>query len=180
MNALRILAAPLTVALAFVPFVSTAKDDHAVPVTGILDFREGSGRAADAFFEALSANSGKVIALVLEIVPRQDANSAGYTLIKDISAERTSEPILCGTSAYGIINNYRSSFRLSFQHPEHFSAPTEILIGARQEYPFHSIRCGVEDYTSKELTHLHVSGHFVVAAAPIPTAISYELYPYAP
>src|SRR5829696_2821432 len=160
--------------------VAHAKDIPAARssvVTAVLDYSKDRQEAADAFFKALGRHAGKSISLVLEIVPKQDAGAPGYKLTKDTASGQN---VLCGTSNYGVVDNYQSSYRLTFQHPAHFHAPTEIVIGDRSRYPFHGIRCGVENYTTKELTHLHVRGHFVVVEAEIPTANSYTLYPYAP
>lgn len=174
--------ATILVAVAVAVSAAQAKDVAGRPalVKVVLDYNKPSSRAADAFFKALDAHSGKAISLVLEIVPKQDKNDPGFSLAKDQRGSATSDKILCGQDNYGVVDNYRSAYRLGFQHPENFHAPTEIMIGERTQYPFHAIRCGTENYTTKELTHLHVSGHFVVMTAGIPTANTYTLYPYAP
>jgi hypothetical protein len=183
MRYLAVIALPAALLAAPGPALAqskTAAGGRPVLVRAVLDYSNGSERAADAFFKALGANSGKGISLVLQIIPRQDAKDPGYALSRDPAAAGEGENVLCGQGNYGLVDNYASTHRLTFQHPKHFHAPTHIIIGDRKTFPFHGIRCGVEDHTTKELTHLHVSGSFVVTAAEIPTAISYTLYPYAP
>src|SRR5688572_19097443 len=70
-------------------------------VTAVLDYSKDRHQAADAFFKALGRHAGKSISLVLEIVPKQDAEAPGYTLTKDTSGHN----VLCGTSKYGVVDN---------------------------------------------------------------------------
>lgn len=172
-----------SVAVLAVMTPSLAKDRRsaepgAAKVKAVLNYDKDGAAAADTFYKALDAHSGRVIHLTLEIVPRQDAASPGYELSLDPPPAGEAEKILCGNGNYGIVDNYRSTYSLSFQHPDHFHAPAEIKIGNRATHPFQAVWCGVEDYSSKELTHLHLSGDFVVMSADIPTAVSYVLYPY--
>ena len=149
-------------------------------VEAVIDYSSEKGDdAADRFFETLNLNSGKTVQLDLEIIPRQDPDLPGYSLRTDPEPPAESEFILRGTT-YGLVDNYRTRFSVSFQHPSHFHNPIEIRIGNRMAFPFHSIVCGAENSGSMELTRLHVRGHFVVETAEIPTALVYDLYPYDP
>lgn len=146
-------------------------------VKAVIDYSETGSGEADRFFELLDANTGKVIALELDIIPRQEEGSPGYSLSEDAEGESV-EDVVCGSGSVGIIDNFSSVYRLTFQHPDHFHAPAEIVIGDRARYPFQSIRCGAESVGENAFTQLHVAGHFVVATAEIPTAVTYTLYPY--
>ena len=170
--------------------VVRAEDAGGFPVVkGMLDFSigddVGESPSADEFFAALDANDGKVIKLDLEIIPNQDGDP-GYSLEIDPATPAASpdgpDPsnIVCGDGVYGIVENYRSFYSLGFQHPQHFHAPTAIRLGNRVGYPLHTIICGIEAYTAQSRTSLYISGHFVVTTAAIPTAVTYDLYPYNP
>jgi hypothetical protein len=147
-------------------------------VRGRLDYSGGGGAAADNFFRALRQNAGNVISLDIEIVPNPSGDSPGYSLVKDHTSPRTAADLVCGSDNQGRIDNLRSAYRLSLQHPENFHTPTEIVVGDQLNFPFQSVRCGAEG--ARERTALHVRGFFVVETAEIPTARSYFLYPYRP
>ncbi|PCJ92222.1 MAG: hypothetical protein COA52_07715 [Hyphomicrobiales bacterium] len=176
--------------------------DSIVEISAVLDFSSPDEAAANTFFEKLHANSGKAIWLNLEIIPHQPFSpliktenegskknvarildgQSGYVLREKArdSMPRNRGDIVCGSGKFGGVDNYDQDFELTFNHPIHFHSPTTIIIGNRQSYPFHSIICGVEDYTRQELTHLHIKGAFVVMSATIPTAQEITLFPYNP
>lgn len=169
------------VALATLLLCSTySAAEEAVPeVSARLDYAKPDEPAYEAFFDTVSKLDGKVIFLKLEIVPGQSAEEGGgYTLTLTGSDNATIE---CGKDEYlGLIDNLKSEYSLNFQHPTHFHAATQIHIGDRTRYPFHSLVCGVEGYTELKRTPLHVSGHFVVQTYEIPTQANVALYPYDP
>lgn len=150
--------------------------DAATPVSAVLDFTAGQGQASDDFFGALDANAGKVIRLDLEIIPRQTEDSLGYEL-RGVTGTAEKDPVRCGTAYTGLVENYRADYDLSFGHTENFHAPITIHVGDRLDFPFNEVRCGAENVGATEFTHLHLTGTFVVAVAPIPTANQYVLYP---
>jgi hypothetical protein len=161
-------------------------------VTAVLDYSKsgdgGDDPAADAFFAELDRYAGTAIRLKLTIVPKQDPESPGYRLVRVFdtwgrlpSADLPAE-ILCGASVeggmLGIVDNFATVQRLDLQHPRHFHAPTRITVGDRARFPFQSIVCSAEHHTERELTSLILEGYFVVAVADLPTARSYELFPF--
>ena len=165
--------------------VAQPKDPATIPpavVKATFDFSKPSSGPADAFFKKLDSAEGRTIYLTLEIIPKQQADALGYTLTRMRSgAEQSGDKVVCGGESgdRGLVDNYRTSYRLTFQHPEHFHAPTEIIIAPRADKPFHEIRCGAEGAGEQKFSRLQVRGHFVVTVASIPTANSYALFPYA-
>ena len=181
MRLLEILAAPSLILIAGIAAANAqVRDTTANPplVRGRLDYSGSGGAAADNLFRLLERNAGKVISLNIEIVPNPRGDSPGYSLVNDHSSPGTSVDFVCGSDNQGRIDNLRSTYRLSLQHPENFHAPTEIVVGDQLNFPFQSIRCGAEG--GRERTNLHVRGFFVIETAEIPTARSFFLYPYRP
>lgn len=181
----------------FSPSLAMASDDI-VEISAILDFSSPDEASANALFEKLHANSGKAVQLSLKIIPHQPTppankvvktsaaslsdGQAGYVLKErkpDFISENSTS-IVCGFGKFGGVDNFGTDYELTFNHPSNFHSPTTIIMGNRQSYPFHSIICGVEDYTKQEFTHLHIKGAFVVMIATIPTAQEITLFPYNP
>lgn len=150
----------------------------AAKISSVLNFSTSGSGAADAFFKQLESNAGKVVQLTLEIIPNQQSDDLGYSLSPERDASQ-SGMIVCGDGNYGLIDNQNSGFELSFNHPENKHSPTKINIGDRRSFPFQTVYCGIEDYTSAAFTSLKVSGEFVVFFAEIPTANQIVLFPYA-
>ncbi len=181
---------------AFAKEAPRGSGDRYPTVVAVLDYskegskgqQEGDDAAADALFRDFDRYDGKVIALKLSIIPRQDRENPGYELTRigdsgeDKSKHEDSAPIVCGVTVdngtVGIIDNFTAIHQLSFQHTRHFHAPTEITIGDRARFPFQTIICTSENYLDKPLTKLIITGHFVVSTATIPTANSYLLFPF--
>ncbi|MEP0519550.1 MAG: hypothetical protein ABJO09_05195 [Hyphomicrobiales bacterium] len=145
-------------------------------VFGILNFSKPDAHAADEFFTQLETNTGKVIQLNLEIIPRQGGDDVGYELLSK-QLETGENSIICGNGRYGLVDNEGSGFTLTFNHPQNFHSPTKINIGDRHSFPFQSVHCGIENYTSQTYTNLEVSGTFLVFSAEIPTAMEIVLFP---
>ncbi len=152
-------------------------------IKATLDFSkindQGSSDEADKFMRALEANTGKVIELKLEIIPTQDKDSLGYSLVTDqtpLNHDSDESKIKCGNGMYGIIENYSYNVKASFNHTSNYHNPTSIHLGNRAKFPKISVRCG--SHTDKTYTHLYISGHFVVDSTEIPTAIEKVLFPY--
>ncbi|MGE0502279.1 MAG: hypothetical protein AB7I79_14140 [Rhizobiaceae bacterium] len=148
-------------------------------VSATLDFAADTPDQADAFFEALRQHAGKPIRLALDIAPRQASDDVGY-VVRPEPPDEQGEPVPCGTQKYGVIDNLVTGYSVSFDHPSNHHTITTIHVGDRQTFPFNGLICGVEDYTSKEFTHLHVSGAYIVVEAAIPTAVELTLFPYKP
>lgn len=155
---------------------------HELPTTvktisAVLDFAHSNSNTADNFFNELEDNAGKVVKLDLELIPNQGAEDLGYALYAEGMATKEDQ-IICGSGNYGLIDNLTTNFELSFTHPENFHSPSTINIGDRRTFPFQSVYCGMENYTSQTYTSLKLSGTFVVFVAQIPTANQIVLFPY--
>lgn len=155
---------------------------HELPATvetisAVLDFTDSKAKTADAFFIQLENNAGKVIELDLTIIPNQEADNLGYALHAEGMAAKKDQ-IICGDGNYGLIDNQTTNFELSFNHTLNSHSPTRINIGDRRIFPFQTVYCGIENYTSLTYTGLKISGTFVVFVAQIPTANQIVLFPY--
>ncbi|MFK8035132.1 MAG: hypothetical protein AB8B94_13395 [Hyphomicrobiales bacterium] len=155
---------------------------HELPTTiksisAELNFANSETINADIFFEKLENNDGKIVRLDLEIIPNQEPGNLGYTL-HAVGMESEKDQFICGNGNYGLIDNLTTNFVLSFTHPENFHFPSTINIGDRRTFPFQSVYCGIENYTSLAYTSLKLSGTFVVFVAQIPTANQIVLFPY--
>jgi hypothetical protein len=155
---------------------SLASADEDVPViSAVLDYAKPDEAGFEAFFEKVLGSGGKVVRLNLEIIPKQGQDGPGYTL--QSSSNKT---VTCNQEEWGLVDNLRTDYVLSFQHPTNFHSSFTAYFGTRMNYPFHSLVCGVENASGAEFTHLHVDGHFVVAVSEIPTQNVVTLFPYNP
>lgn len=159
--------------------IATAHEpaSSSMKISGVLNFSSPDSQAADALFTQLESNAGRIVQLDLEIKPRQQVDDIGYALISEQAGSANNE-FICGDGNYGFIDNKKAGLTLSFHHPENFHSPTTINIGDRYSFPFQSVHCGIESYTSKAFTSLKVSGAFVIFSADIPTATEIVLFPY--
>ncbi|MEP3783200.1 MULTISPECIES: hypothetical protein [Paracoccaceae] len=167
--------------------IGTAAIAEPLVVKGLIDYDNPESSNLDLF--DLSHHDGKVVWLELEMLQSDLANSLGYS-IEVVSLDAldkqsslfsgSSSKIVCGNveNGYvGLVPNARSSYLVSLTSPSDFHSPTEIHIGDRVRFPFHSVYCDDQGVGDLSATKLVLRGHFVVASVAIPTAQTTYLFP---
>lgn len=127
--------------------------------------------------DKLRAHTGQMVYLELELT--QSAKQ-GFAY-QDAMGKR----LKCNATTFGMVNNYglspsiRRDIVFQFHHPEHFHAPTEIIIGDQRDFPTHNMSCSYNNYVEGGEVTVKISGHFMINIAEIPTALDYHLTPVA-